>query len=89
MSFTVLVIPEDPVLNGHILKPLAKAVIADAGRPAAKVAVGWRGQGSDDRPLPGKPAPPVPTLPGTPPSPLSNRRPPLLDAGFARLMEVS
>ena len=39
MSFTVLVIPEDPVLNGHILKPLASAVMADAGRPAAKVDV--------------------------------------------------
>ena len=39
MSFNVLVIPEDPVLNGHILKPLTKAVIADAGRPAAKVDV--------------------------------------------------
>ena len=39
MSFNVLVIPEDPVLNGHILKPLASAVIADAGRPAAKVVV--------------------------------------------------
>ena len=39
MSFTVLVIPEDPVHNGHILRPLTKAVMADAGRPAAKVAV--------------------------------------------------
>ena len=39
MSFSVLVIPEDPVLNGHILKPLTKAIMADAGRPAAKVAV--------------------------------------------------
>ena len=39
MSFTVLVIPEDPVLNGHILKPLTKAVMADAGRSAAKVDV--------------------------------------------------
>ena len=39
MSFTVLVIPEDPVLNGHILKPLAKSIMADAGRPAAKVDV--------------------------------------------------
>ena len=39
MSFTVLVIPEDPMLNGHILKPLAKAIMADAGRPAAKVDV--------------------------------------------------
>ena len=39
MSFTVLVIPEDPVLNGHILKPLTKSIMADAGRPAAKVDV--------------------------------------------------
>ena len=39
MSFNVLVIPEDPVHNGHILKPLTKAVMADAGRPAAKVDV--------------------------------------------------
>ena len=39
MSFTVLVIPEDPVLNGHILKPLTKAVMADVGKPAAKVDV--------------------------------------------------
>ena len=39
MSFTVLVIPEDPVLNGHILKPLTEAIMADAGRPAAKVDV--------------------------------------------------
>ena len=39
MSFTVLVIPEDPVLNGYILKPLAEAIMEDAGRPAAKVKV--------------------------------------------------
>ena len=39
MSFSVLVIPEDPMLNGHILKPLAKAIMADAGRPAVKVDV--------------------------------------------------
>ena len=39
MSFTVLVIPEDPVLNGYILKPLTRAIMADAGRPAAKVDV--------------------------------------------------
>ncbi len=39
MSFTVLVIPEDPTLNGHILKPLTKAIVADAGRPAARVTV--------------------------------------------------
>ena len=39
MSFSVLVIPEDPVLNGHILKPLAKAIMVDVGKPSAKVAV--------------------------------------------------
>lgn len=39
MSFTVLVIPEDPTFNGHILKPLTKAIVADAGRPAARVTV--------------------------------------------------
>ena len=37
MSFKVLVIPEDPTWNGYILTPLAKALLADAGRPAAKV----------------------------------------------------
>ena len=37
MSFRVLVIPEDPTWNGYILTPLAKALLADAGRPAAKV----------------------------------------------------
>ena len=36
MSFTVLVVPEDPKLNGHILKPLAEAIVASAGRPSAK-----------------------------------------------------
>ena len=39
MSFTVLVIPEDPLLNGHILKPLTEAIVADAGRSSAKVHV--------------------------------------------------
>ena len=39
MSFTVLVIPEDPMLNGHILKPLTETIVADAGRPSAKVTV--------------------------------------------------
>ena len=33
----VLVIPEDETYNGYILRPLVKAVIADAGRRAAKV----------------------------------------------------
>ena len=39
MSFDVLVIPEDPTLNGYILKPLAQAIVADAGRPRANVTV--------------------------------------------------
>ncbi len=39
MSFRVLVIPEDPLQNGHILKPLVKAMMRDAGRPAATVDV--------------------------------------------------
>ncbi len=39
MSFRVLVIPEDPTLNGYILKPLTEMVLAEAGRPAAKVTV--------------------------------------------------
>ena len=37
MSFRVLVIPEDPVQNGHILKPLVRALMRDSGRPAARV----------------------------------------------------
>ena len=39
MSFKVLVIPEDPTLNGHILKPLAERLLKDAGKPNAKVKV--------------------------------------------------
>ena len=39
MSFRVLVIPEDPTLNGYILKPLVEMVMAEAGRAAAKVTV--------------------------------------------------
>ena len=39
MSFTVLVIPEDPTLNGHILKPLVERLLEDAGKPNAKVKV--------------------------------------------------
>lgn len=39
MSFHVLVIPEDPTLNGYILKPLAKRLLQDAGKPNAKVRV--------------------------------------------------
>ncbi len=39
MSFKVLVVPEDPTLNGHILKPLTEALLGDAGRPRARVKV--------------------------------------------------
>ena len=37
MSFSVLVIPEDPHHNGHILKPLVNAILESAGKPYAKV----------------------------------------------------
>lgn len=39
MSFKVLVIPEDPTHNGYILKPLMQAILADVGKPNAKVDV--------------------------------------------------
>lgn len=39
MSFKVLVIPEDPTHNGYILKPLVQEILADAGKPNAKVDV--------------------------------------------------
>ena len=39
MSFSVLVIPEDPIQNGHILKPLVRALMRDVGRRNAKVSV--------------------------------------------------
>lgn len=39
MSFNVLVIPEDPTLNGHILKPLAERLLKDAGKPNTRVKV--------------------------------------------------
>ena len=39
MSFNVLVIPEDPTLNGYILKPLVEAVAADADKPNAHVTI--------------------------------------------------
>lgn len=39
MSFKVLVIPEDPTHNGYILKPLMEAILAEAGKPNAKVDV--------------------------------------------------
>lgn len=37
MSVRVLVIPEDPTHNGYILKPLVEMVLADVGKPTAKV----------------------------------------------------
>lgn len=37
MSFSVLVIPEDPQQNGHILKPLVQAIMRDVGRQRAGV----------------------------------------------------
>ena len=39
MSTRVLVIPEDPTNNGYILKPLVEMVLAEAGRPSARVNV--------------------------------------------------
>ena len=39
MSVRVLVIPEDPTLNGYILKPLVEMLLAEAGKPAARVTV--------------------------------------------------
>ena len=39
MSFRVLVIPEDPTYNGAILHPLVTRVVAECGRPQAKVTV--------------------------------------------------
>ena len=39
MSYRVLVIPEDPKLNGYILKPLAERLLKDAGKSNPKVHV--------------------------------------------------
>ena len=39
MSVRVLVIPEDPTLNGYILKPLVEMVLAEAGKPTTRVTV--------------------------------------------------
>ena len=35
----VLVIPEDQTYNGYILRPLVKAIVADAGRASVKVKI--------------------------------------------------
>lgn len=37
MSFRTLLISEDPSLNGYLLSPLAQAILASAGKPAARV----------------------------------------------------
>ena len=39
VSLRVLVIPEDPTFNGHLLAPLVRALMADAGRPSARVQI--------------------------------------------------
>ena len=39
MSLKVLVIPEDPTYNGAILEPLIKRMLAECGKPQAKVLV--------------------------------------------------
>jgi len=39
VSYRVLVIPEDPTYNGYILRPLVEAILAEAGRPKAKVQI--------------------------------------------------
>jgi len=39
MSCNVLVIPEDPIHNGYILRPLLQAIFALAGKPRAKIKV--------------------------------------------------
>jgi len=39
VSFTVLVVPEDPTYNGYILRPLVTRILRECGRPNAKVTV--------------------------------------------------
>jgi len=39
MSYKVLIIPEDPTLNGYILRPLLKQILADAGKPKAEIKI--------------------------------------------------
>ena len=41
MSFRALVVPEDPALNGYVLKPLAQSLLAEAGKPHASVNSPW------------------------------------------------
>lgn len=39
MSYSVLVIPEDPIHNGYILKPLVSRMLEECGKPNAKTKV--------------------------------------------------
>ena len=39
MSLQVLVVPEDPTVNGAILRPLCERMLRECGRPNAKVTV--------------------------------------------------
>ena len=39
MSFNVLLIPEDPVKDGYVLKPIIEAMMRAAGKPQARVVV--------------------------------------------------
>ena len=39
MSFRVLIIPEDPVNNGYVLRPLISAMLETCGKPHARVTV--------------------------------------------------
>lgn len=39
MSFSALIIPEDPTNNGYILDPLIEHMLAECGKPNAKVEV--------------------------------------------------
>lgn len=39
MSFNVLVVPEDPTLNGYILRPLVERILHECGKPNAKITI--------------------------------------------------
>jgi hypothetical protein len=39
VSFRVLVIPEDPTYNGYILQPIVERMLAELGKPPARVVV--------------------------------------------------
>lgn len=39
MSFNALIVPEDPTNNGYILDPLIECMLAECGKPHAKVEV--------------------------------------------------